>query len=330
MPAWLEALLQWLEAGEPAVLVHVSAVRGSAPRETGAAMLVSERGLSGTIGGGELEYSTIARVRQMLAESPRPSIEEVALGPELGQCCGGSVTLIFEPFAPADLAWVRKLAEAGKGPQPVVRTVLVGAGGAMRRDWHVADRPPDRRITVAVEGDGVLLSERVDDTRPELFLFGAGHVGRAVIRSLEPLGFAITWIDGRADAFPADVPPGIRTWPLAMPELAAEEAGPDAWYLVMTHSHPLDEAICEAVLKRDDFAYLGLIGSQTKAARFRKSLAKSGISENRLARLICPIGLPDLDGKDPAVIAASVAADLLLRRATVEKNEKSRSGHVRS
>ena len=117
-----------------------------------------------------------------------------------------------------------------------------------------------------------------------------------------------------------------------MPELAVEEAAPGAFFLVMTHSHPLDEAICEAVLKRGDFAFLGLIGSATKAARFRKSLAKSGISEADLKRLTCPIGLPGLSGKDPARIAASVAADLLIRRQeTDNKNarQSDRSGHVR-
>jgi xanthine dehydrogenase accessory factor len=172
--------------------------------------------------------------------------------------------------------------------------------------------------------------------RPDLFVFGAGHVGRAIVRAIEPLGFAVTWIDGRADAFPAavsaDFAGGIRTWSLAMPELAVEEAAPGAFFLVMTHSHPLDEAICEAVLKRGDFAFLGLIGSATKAARFRKSLAKSGISEADLKRLTCPIGLPGLSGKDPARIAASVAADLLIRRQeTDSKNARQgdRSGHVR-
>ena len=178
-----------------------------------------------------------------------------------------------------------------------------------------------------------MLTERVDDARPELFLFGAGHVGRAVIRAVAPLDFAITWIDGRSDAFPPDVAAGIRKWSLAMPELAVEEAAPDAWFLVMTHSHPLDEAICEAVLKRDDFAYLGLIGSGTKAARFRKSLERSGIPKKRLGRLTCPIGLPGLEGKDPATIAASVAADLLMRRqqaGSLKARRNARSRHAGS
>ena len=332
MAAWLESVLQWLEAGHPAILVHVAAVKGSAPREAGAAMLVGEEALTGTIGGGELEYRAIAKARQMLSGNPVPSLDRIALGPELGQCCGGSLTLMFEPFVPADLAWVRKLANAAQGPEPVLRTVRIGEGGTMTRDWQVAEQASQHDVEITEQGDGLALCELMNNRRPDLFVFGAGHVGRAVIRAVEPLGFAVTWIDGRADAFPADGPAGVRTWSLAMPELAAEEAAPGAFFLVMSHSHSLDEAVCEAVLKRGDFAYLGLIGSATKAARFKKSLAKSGISEAGLKRLTCPIGLPGLTGKDPATIAASVAADLLMRRQEINnKNarQSDRSGHVR-
>jgi xanthine dehydrogenase accessory factor len=332
MAAWLESVLQWLEAGQSAILVHVATVKGSAPREAGARMLVGDEALIGTIGGGELEYQAIGKARQMLAGNPVPLLQQVALGPELGQCCGGSLTLMFEPFVPADLAWVRKLANAAQGLEPVLRTVRIGESGAMSRDWRIAGQAPQRPVEIAEHGDGLALCELMNDRRPDLFVFGAGHVGRAVVRAVEPLGFAVTWIDGRADAFPVDCPDGIRTWPLAMPELAVEEAGPGAYFLVMTHSHPLDEAICEAVLKRRDFAFLGLIGSATKAARFRKSLVKTGLSEASLKRLTCPIGLPAVSGKDPAVIAASVAADLLIRRQKINnKNarQSGRSGHVR-
>ena len=314
------------------MVVHVGSVRGSAPRETGAWMLVGEDDVHGTIGGGELEYRAIAAARRMLDGNPSPLLEKIALGPALGQCCGGSLTLMFEPFAPADLAWVRKLAQAAGGPTPVVRSLRICANGSMHRDWQPAEDEPPHATGITQAGDGLELREWMNDRRPDLFIFGAGHVGRALVKAVAPLGFLLTWIDGRADAFPGSVEDGIRTWPLAMPELAVEEAGPGAYFLVMTHSHPLDQAICEAVLRREDFAFLGLIGSDTKAARFRKSLERSGISRTMLKRLTCPIGLPGLTGKDPAVIAASVAADLLFRR---EKNnnenvrQSDRSGHVR-
>ena len=105
--------------------------------------------------------------------------------------------------------------------------------------------------------------------------------------ALAPLGFAMTWIDGRAGQFPEPPPAGVKQLALAMPELAVDEAPPDTIFLVMTHSHPLDEAICEAVLRREDFAYLGLIGSATKRARFVKRLGEAGIPTRaaRAARL---------------------------------------------
>jgi xanthine dehydrogenase accessory factor len=158
------------------------------------------------------------------------------------------------------------------------------------------------------------IRERVNRAAQALWLFGAGHVGRAVANAVAPLGFAITWIDGRAGYFPDDVPAGVKTMSLAMPELAVDEAPEHSVFLVMTHSHPLDEAICEAVLRRDDFDYLGLIGSRTKRARFRKRLKAKDIPPERLARLTCPIGLPGITSKEPAAIATSVAADLLMRR----------------
>lgn len=311
--SWIAPLLDGLGRGEPAMLVHVAAVRGSAPREAGARMLVSEAGLFGTIGGGELEHEAIRHARQLLAGG-RAAVADRALGPQLGQCCGGAVTLAFEPFAPADRAWLEKLAGAASEPRPVIRTVAISRSGAMRRDWRLAGGDVADNLTIRAEGDTIHVCERVNPPGEALWLFGAGHVGRAVVRAVAPLGFAVTWVDGRADAFPPNVPDGVRTLSLAMPELIVDEAPPGAYALVMTHSHPLDEEICAAFLARGDFAYLGLIGSATKRARFLSRLRRRGIEPEALARLTCPIGLPQVKGKEPTIIAASVAADLLIRR----------------
>lgn len=311
MRAWLAPLAGALERGEAAMLVHVAELQGSGPREVGAQMLVTDTGLHGTIGGGELEHTAMLKARELL-RTGRAGIVQLALGPELNQCCGGAVTLAFEPFASADRAWLQKLLAAASGPYAVFRRLRIDAAGALRRDWEMgADRPD----FVANVVDGALtIRERVNPPAQALWLFGAGHVGRAVAQAVAPLGFAITWIDGRAGQFPAPPLPGVKALALAMPELAVDEAPEDSLFLVMTHSHPLDEAICEAVLRRGDFAYLGLIGSKTKRARFRKRLREAGISSAMLDRLICPIGLSAVRSKEPAAIAASVAADLLIRR----------------
>jgi xanthine dehydrogenase accessory factor len=318
MKAWLPILAEELRQGRAATLVHVVELDGSGPREVGAQMLVMERGIFGTVGGGELEHRAIAAARECL-EAARAALLRWPLGPELGQCCGGSVALLMEPFAPADRAWVERLAAAAAGPLPVMRKVTIDARGTLARDV-VGRSDGDADFALVRDSGATGFIERINRPRPELWLFGAGHVGRAVAAALAPLGFAITWIDGRAGFLPEEAPAGVRMMELAMPELAVEEAAPAAWFLAMTHSHPLDELICAAALKRGDFAYLGLIGSKTKRTLFRKRLAAEGFSARALDRLTCPIGLASVASKEPAAIAASVAADLLIRR------ERARTG----
>jgi xanthine dehydrogenase accessory factor len=313
MRAWLQRAAEALERGEPAILVHVAELKGSGPRGPGAQMLVTESALFGTIGGGELEHTATLKARELL-NSGRADLMRFALGPELNQCCGGSVTLAFEPFAPADQAWLKKLMHAAAEPAPVYRTLHIDTAGGLRRDWEAGEGGSDFSATLDSSPAAVDIRERVNPPAQSVWLFGAGHVGRALVPALHPLGFAITWVDGRAGQFPEPALPGVRQLSLAMPELVVDEAPPGSVFLVMTHSHPLDEAVCEAVLRRDDFAYLGLIGSATKRARFVKRLGEAGVSAKSLSRLTCPIGLPGITSKEPAAIAASVAADLLLRR----------------
>jgi len=327
MREWLAPLADALVRGEGAVLVHVAELKGSGPREVGAQMLVTEGAVFGTIGGGELERAAMLKARELL-RSGGAAIERYALGPELNQCCGGSVTLAFEPFAPADRAWVAKLMRAAEDPYPLLRTVRIERTDGYRRDLS-QEEVGESVFHVTLGESGVEIRERVNPVKQALWLFGAGHVGRTVAPALAPLGFALTWIDGRTGQFPGSPLPGVRQLELAMPELAVDEAPPNTIFLVMTHSHPLDEAVCEAILRREDFFYLGLIGSNTKRARFVKRLGEAGISEELLERLVCPIGLPGITSKEPAAIAASVAADLLMRceRAAVRARSKvSRGG----
>lgn len=147
---------------------------------------------------------------------------------------------------------------------------------------------------------------------PLVALYGAGHVGRAVVTALAPLPCRVLWVDSRADAFPDFLPANAEAQHAAEPAVVAATLPPGAFHLVMTHSHPLDLDIVEAVLQRRDFAWLGLIGSDTKRRRFESQLRARGIASARLDRLVCPIGIRGIDGKEPAVIAASVAAQLLL------------------
>lgn len=280
------------------VRVVIAEVRGSAPREAGAAMIVGPAGLTGTIGGGALEHEAM-RIAETL-EAPR--VLRRALGPELGQCCGGAVTLVFEPFDAARLAEI--------GEDATARAVAPGAGAmplAMRRALAEA-RGQGTRVPVLWQ-DGWLL-EPVARPERSLWIWGAGHVGRAIVAVIAPLpGLAITWIDTARDRFPETVPDGVEVVTAADPALLARHAPAEAAHLVLTYSHALDLALCDALLTRG-FGWAGLIGSATKWARFRKRLAEAGHGDAQISRIRCPIGDTTL-GKHPQAIAVGVAAALL-------------------
>ncbi|MFN3689197.1 xanthine dehydrogenase accessory protein XdhC, partial [Salinarimonas sp.] len=156
-----------------------------------------------------------------------------------------------------------------------------------------------------------------------LLLFGAGHVGRALALALAPLPFRLTWVDTRAEAFPAHVPANATPIHTDEPGLEIARAPAGAFVLVMTHSHPLDLALTASALAREDVPFVGLIGSATKRARFEKRFAEIGLPEARIESLVCPIGIPGIAGKEPAIIAAATAAQLLAAREAVRSGERS-------
>ena len=157
-----------------------------------------------------------------------------------------------------------------------------------------------------------LFFEVVSPAGFHVVLFGAGHVGRALVNVLAGAsGCRITWVDSRAGQFPAELPSNVEVRFTGNPVAEVENLPGRAYCLVMTHDHQLDQDLCEALLRQNDFAFLGLIGSATKQRRFAQRLREKGISEQQLERLTCPIGLPGIDSKEPGAIAISVAAQLL-------------------
>jgi xanthine dehydrogenase accessory factor len=156
-------------------------------------------------------------------------------------------------------------------------------------------------------------SEQFGASNRKLYLFGAGHVGRALILALAPLPFDVIWIDPREGAFPSAVPPNVVTIQSENPAAEIADAPPGSFALVMTHSHGLDLEIIDAVLRSPRFAYAGLIGSATKRARFTRRLRDAGIAENRIEELVCPIGIASIKSKHPSAIAAATAVQLLER-----------------
>jgi xanthine dehydrogenase accessory factor len=294
-----------------AVLVTVVATKGSAPREAGARLVVLPDGtFSGTIGGGTLEWRAIALAQSLLSRSSaeRAQIRKFALGPELGQCCGGQVELILELIGDEESAMVAELAGREEAGAFATRARVSATEGVRREVLGGVTLAADS----AAWQDDVLVESFGESLRP-LFLFGSGHVGRALVLSLAPLPFAVTWIDSRPGAFPAYLPANVTAVQPEDPVDALKSAPPGAFVLVMTHSHHLDLAIVAAALADDRFPYVGLIGSATKRARFEKRLAEGGIARQRIGELVCPIGIEGIESKAPASIAAATMAQLLIR-----------------
>lgn len=258
-------------------------VKGSAPREAGTEMLVWPDRFDGTIGGGRLEWQALEVARDLLRSGGSARVDRYALGPRLGQCCGGAVTLVTE-HAGLDQPNLRLI--EGDAPCP----------DKLRR---LAARGTTRPVLL----DGWLLEPRPHD-RHEVIIHGAGHVGAALARVLAPLPeLRVTVSDPRPDWL-AHIEPAFRG-----NGSAVAQAAPDAAHFILTHSHDLDLDLCHTLLQRG-FGYAGLIGSASKWARFQSRLAALGHTKDQIDRIACPIGDPTL-GKHPQAIAVSAASGLL-------------------
>ena len=326
MTDWLTAIHDLNRRGEPAVLVTVVQTRGSTPREPGAKMVVSEGSVHDTIGGGQVEHAGIESARLLLDEGGGyvNTVERHKLSPLLGQCCGGVVTMLLERIPGETQAWLADLMEARREQAAMVvatrlgrveKYVLDPAGAAGATSLPAGAR---HLVEWAVQSGELVFDRKagwfVDPVPPvdfNIVLFGAGHVGTALAGVLATLPCEITWVDSLADRFPETLPGNVRARTVRLPEAVVDECPPDAFYLVMTHSHPIDLAVCERVLQRGDFAYCGLIGSKSKRVNFEKRWRAKGITQAALNRLTCPIGVEGITGKRPEVIAVSVAAEVL-------------------
>jgi xanthine dehydrogenase accessory factor len=303
-------LIDAIEAEGLAALVTLARVEGSSPREAGARMVVRPSGgFHGTIGGGALEWAALDAANAALKAGRGPALRRsLALGPELAQCCGGRVEWRVETFDKRDLDDLSALAIA-EGGGPATLSARLGPGGRVLRALGATVGEEGRSPRSSDDGGWI---EPIGVSARPVYLFGAGHVGRALALALAPLPFSVRWIDSRRDAFPAHAPANVAL--VHAPEPAAElaQAPDDALIVVMTHSHAVDLEIVAAALRPERFGFVGLIGSPTKRARFLSQMRAARLSKECLACLVCPIGVPGVEGKEPAVIAALTAAQLLI------------------
>jgi xanthine dehydrogenase accessory factor len=265
--SWLDAVARLRRERVPGVLVTVVEARGHAPRDAGAKMVVSADATWGTVGGGNLEETAIARSRAMLDGTEAPETMTVSLSDKARtdhgrQCCGGEVTLLLEPL----------------------------------------------RVV------------------PSVAIFGVGHVGLELARVLARHDLELHLVDSRRDqltddrlACLADAVASVHVHHAPVPELVLGSVPGGTHVLVMSHDHAEDFAICDAALRCEHLGPVGLIGSSAKWSRFRTGLVVEGHAPDAVEAIVCPIGDPSIVGKEPAVVALSVATALLRDLAPVRR-----------
>lgn len=333
MNEWISELCDLSAAGEAAVLVTVAGIRGSAPREIGAKMIVTDAETIGTIGGGQLEYQA-TRIAVGMLDNERPALRSFPLGSAMGQCCGGVVEILFEPLAGSMPDWLRDLSalHGQREPAVIATRISTTAPGkfVVTADEVYGNGEPDiiAAARAVLEGDRTATRNVQEFYEPvvapnlNIAVFGAGHVGAAVVAALARLECNIRWIDNRR-GFIRDVPRNVTAIESNEPalEVAALPAG--SYFLVMTHSHALDFDICDRILRRGDARYCGLIGSLSKRRRFEKRYQQQDMPQSLLDALVCPIGVDGITGKKPDEIAVAVAAEVLrLRDAEAASNSR--------
>jgi xanthine dehydrogenase accessory factor len=341
MMNWVQTLHRLQRQAIPAVMITVASTIGSTPREPGAKMIVTSEQMYGTIGGGNLEYQACAIARSQLDTSDSSRLKRFPLGAGLGQCCGGLVNLMFEPVLESS-HWVESAVQIQKAGRDWIRVVVTNKGEIdassapdleylMFNDQQFESglqvAPPGKELMQAaqsmLQSSEKTALRQIGDSQDAFFfdvsrkpdfqlvLFGAGHVGRAIVNILRDLPVQITWVDNRENQFPAEIPDNVECVCNDIPEAEVDAAAVGSYFLVMTHDHALDQCLAEQILKGDDFAYFGLIGSASKRRMFETRMSRRGITKDRFKRMICPIGIDGIDNKAPAAIAISVAAELM-------------------
>lgn len=332
-------LARAIAADGRAAIVAIAHGSGSIPREPGAWQVVSAGGAAGTIGGGHLEHEASRLARDAVAGTTPAAtwLVRFPLAARLGQCCGGVATVAFAVVDAADgwldvalacertgagFALVHRLGVADGAARLLVVTADDSRGSIGDADLDSAAvaaargrLAPGGVTGLAEVGAASLFIHVVRPQAFDLLVFGNGHVGRALVQVLGALACRVRWIDEREADFPAHIPGNVEVVVTDAPADELADAPRGACVVVTTHSHILDFEIVEAALARDDWTYLGLIGSASKRAQFARRLASRGVSVDAFARVTCPIGASaGLAGKEPGVIAVGVAAEILALR----------------
>ncbi|MER8901135.1 xanthine dehydrogenase accessory protein XdhC [Mesorhizobium sp. M0772] len=327
MNSKVQSLRAFLASADRFALVEVASTKGSTPREKGAFMLVSQAATFGTIGGGQLEYIAIDKARQMVGSSPSPLWGGSGGGgggggprPPPPPPGGGGADDRAKPPRFADAATRRPLTdpphkgegkEARIGFDEVCATLDVPLGPEIGQCCGGRVEVLIRVVDAALTAELIAAAEAEEAHLPHVYIFGGGHVGRALASTVALLPMRGVVIETRAEALEG-MPETVETRLTPMPEAEVRNAPAGTAFAILTHDHALDFLIVAEALKRDDAAYVGMIGSKTKRATFRNWFLKSAEgTEAEFARLVSPIGGDAVKDKRPPVIAALAAAEIM-------------------
>jgi len=292
---------------ERLILVFVCSHKGSTPRETGAWLIVAKSKVFGTIGGGEVENSVIKMANELLEGRQlfQRRCQNFNLGPDLGQCCGGFMKILFEPIENTGAQWLldaQSIASRGGSGHiefstlnlakpPIVHNGRVPDGNFSNRDVHI---------------------QPMKDQRPKVIVYGAGHVGRAIAGFAQQLPINLLVVDERkSELDQVSVCRNVKVEFVKSPVSHAIKVSGQKAVIIMTHNHGLDYRLCQVFAEKADLVYLGLIGSKVKLARFRRALKLEGMTSDQISNIICPIGAGGPIGKEPGIIALSTLSELI-------------------
>jgi xanthine dehydrogenase accessory factor len=306
---WITEALATSNQGGKGVLVFVVRHYGSTPRDKGSWIYVHSDQLLGTLGGGEVERVVEAAAHDMLAGRRiwGRVYEKFMLGPDMGQCCGGGMEVVFEPVDSTSINW---LADA-------LNYVNQHQAGFVVIDWNDTLKAPIVHRSEAseklIEAEGVHM-QSIIDRRPSLVIYGAGHVARAFAAIAAQLPIRLVIVDERQNELNL-VPTAPNIMPVFMeypPSHAAQLDASIEAVLVMTYSHALDYRLCLSLLKNVELNYIGLIGSKSKGARFRRRFElDDGLSAVQISKLVSPIGQGGVRGKEPGMIALATLNEVM-------------------
>ena len=315
MKLWYEVVRQ-LEAKSPCVLISIIEKKGSVPRGAGTRMLLRNDGsIFGTISGGQLEWTMMQHGTEILSHHNGHyfTLRSQTLGPGIGQCCGGSVTVGLEHISPAYLSKAKEFMELEQNGGFECKVKFSNQGKIIRElvTGHNSNTNELDLDNNKVHQEKFFI-ENYNELCRQLTIFGAGHIGQALMLAIAPLPFDVTWVDSRKSIFPKVTPRNFRCIVEKEPVNVLANTPDNSFIIITTHSHSLDQEITFAALQDDRFAYVGLIGSESKKASFKNRLLKIGLPESKFNKLVCPIGINGIQSKNPAAIATATAAQLLI------------------